>query len=279
MTITNGLLAGVKYLRANAMGGVLEPALIVLHETAGRIEPGNAVNWLRSKACKVSAHVVIERDGSVTQMVPFNKRAFHAGKSTWQGRVGCNAFSIGIELVGPGKLDAKGKAWFGPCGAAGIQPCATPQHGDGFWLPFTDAQVKATIEVCQALVEEYPRCNQITTHWEISPGRKIDPNPLFPLDAVRKAVLDVTEAEDDDERPPADPVKPPMGTAAKTGIATGVGAVGAGGAVTISEVGQGVQVAKDAKGLVPPMGSFVWPALILAAGLIGAVLLYRRARA
>lgn len=279
MKISNHRLSGVRFLRANASGGPMEPALIVLHETAGRLEKFNSVNWFRSPKCTAaSAHIVIERDGTVTQMVPFDRRAFHAGKSQWKGRSGCNAFSIGIELVGPGKLDANGLAWFGPCRADGIEACGTPHHGDGFWLPFTTAQIEATKQICRALVEEYPRINEVVTHWEISPKRKVDPNPLLPLDDVRRAALDPTEAdetEEEDDRQPADTVPPPpVSTAAKTGIAGGVGAAGLGTAIATTK--EGVEVAKQAKEIVPPATSYAWPALILAAAIIGAVLLIRR---
>ena len=280
MKIVNHVLQGAKFLKANASGGPLEPALIVLHDTAGRLEKGSSVNWLRSKGCKVSAHVVVELDGTVTQMVPFNRRAWHAGKSSFKGRVGCNGFSIGIELVNPGRLDARGKAWFGACGATEIKHCATPEHGDGYWMPHPPAQVEAVTAICKAIVEEYPRCNDITTHWEVSPGRKVDPNPLFPLDAVRRAVLDPSpDDEEDDDRPPAEPVKPPMSTGAKTGVAAGgVGAVAVGVEATKTVTGQTKSIVQDVKEVVPipPASSFVYPALILAAALIGAVLVIRR---
>lgn len=280
MKIVNHVLQGVRFVRANAFGGPLEPALIVLHDTASRIEAGSAVNWLRSKKCTVSAHIVVELDGTVTQMVPFNRRAWHAGKSSFKGRVGCNGFSIGIEMVNPGKLDAKGAAWFGACGATGIQHCATPEHGEGHWMPHPQAQVDAVKSICRAIVEEYPRCNEITTHWAISPGRKIDPSPLFPLEDVRRAVLEHDPDEvDDDQRPPAEPVPPPLSTGAKTGVAAGgVGAVAVGVEATKTVTGQTKSIVQDVKDVVPipPAGSLVYPALIVAVALIGAVLVIRR---
>jgi N-acetyl-anhydromuramoyl-L-alanine amidase len=99
----------------------------------------------------VSAHLLIKREGSINQYVPFNKRAWHAGVSNYQGREKCNDFSIGIELEG-------------------IET-----------IPYTDAQYMQLAQVIQALLAHYPTLSRraITGHSEISPGRKTDPGPLF----------------------------------------------------------------------------------------------------
>lgn len=168
------------------------PTLIILHDTAGRIEKWSSVNWFKSDDCATSAHAVVERDGTITQMVDFNKRAFHAGASEWNGVANCNAFSIGIEIVNPGKLDKDGHAWFHKktdVGFTGIKRAKTTAHGDGWWLNYTPEQIQAVTNLCKALVARYPQIDDITTHWVVSPRRKIDTGPLFPLDAVRRAVF------------------------------------------------------------------------------------------
>lgn len=270
-----GRLSGVNFKAAYSSGGAMSPELIVVHDTAGRVEKGNAVNWFRSPKCKVSAHVVIEIDGTITQMVPFARKAWHAGKSRWNGRVGCNSFSIGIELVNPGKLDARGKAWFGACGANDIEACATPEHGAGHWMPYPQAQIDALVKVCRAIVDEYPACNEIVGHWQISPGRKIDPTPLFPWDAVRAAVLEHKQDDDDedDDRPPAEPVTPPVSTATKVGVGAG-GVVGT--SAVIAQTKEGVAVLQEAKKVMPSWDSYAWPALVLAGAAIAVALLMRR---
>jgi N-acetylmuramoyl-L-alanine amidase len=63
------------------IGGALKPEYIVLHDTASRLG-----SWLTDKASKLSAHVVIGGDGRITQLVPFNVKARHAGQSAWRGR-------------------------------------------------------------------------------------------------------------------------------------------------------------------------------------------------
>jgi N-acetylmuramoyl-L-alanine amidase len=195
MDIINGRLKGVRFLPANSYGGSIKPSLIVVHDTAGRLDKYSSVDWFRSKACKTSAHVVVERDGTITQMVPFDKKAFHAGESTWNGKRYCNSFAVGIEIVNPGKMDSNGHAWFGKATTEPVVRKKTPEHGDGYWLPYTKEQVKVVQEICRALMQEYPDVNEIVTHFQISPKRKIDTNPLFPLDAVYTYAIGATDPE------------------------------------------------------------------------------------
>lgn len=176
---------------AQACGGrLVTPSAIVVHDTAD-IRPGGAVDWFTSDDCNTSAHIVVERDGSVTQLVKFDTIAFHAGKSELHGRSGCNAFTIGIEIVNPGKIGLDGRAWFHKPGQKGfdvstLKRIKTKEHGDGYWMEYTPEQVRAVTEICQALVRAYPSIREITAHYLISPGRKIDVNPTFPLDQLRR---------------------------------------------------------------------------------------------
>lgn len=181
---------------ARCYGGRMSPELIVLHETAGRLEAGSSVRWFQDPACKVSAHVVIERDGTVVQCVPFDLKAWHCDPSNWRGREHVNHFSIGIELVGPGRLKRKGdelRAWFGAIEPdADVLEGSSPVHRPGLWLAYTQAQVDAVIALCLALKSAYPGIAEITTHAAIcSPRfRKEDVNPLFPLAEVQKRIAD-----------------------------------------------------------------------------------------
>lgn len=105
---------------------------------------------------KVSSHVVIRRDGQVTQFVPFHQRAWHAGVSRWDDREKCNDFTVGIELEG----------------------CDNQ--------PYEVIQYEVLAGVIQALFEAYPRLNleRITGHEHIAPGRKTDPGPYFSWDTL-----------------------------------------------------------------------------------------------
>lgn len=177
---------------ANSFGGRFHPTLIICHDTADRPVPKDTVNYFASKECQVSAHFVVERDGTITQMVPCDHKAWHAGKSVWEGQQGVNNFAIGIEIDNPGALSKDGKAWFtgkNEAGITGIQHAATKEHGDAWWLPYTPEQIEAVTELCMALTAAYPTIKAIGTHWIISPGRKIDTNPTFPLEELRAAVF------------------------------------------------------------------------------------------
>ena len=200
MKIKNGRLEGVEYKEAHSFGGSMTPSLIVVHDTAGRLDKLSSVNWFCSDDCNTSAHVVIERDGTITQQVPFNRKAWHAGASNFNGKPYCNNYAIGIEIVNPGKLDKDGRAWFHKktergYDKKGLKFAQTKEHGSGWWMPYTQEQIEAVTKLCKALVGAYPDIEDVTAHYVISPGRKIDTCPLFPLDAVRRAALGVRGEE------------------------------------------------------------------------------------
>lgn len=111
------------------------------------------------KDLAVSSHLFIRRDGSLWQFVPFDKRAWHAGESSFEGRDNCNDFSVGIELEG------------------------TDQSG------FREVQYTSLITVCRTLIETFgipPR--NIVGHSDIAPGRKTDPGPGFDWRRLRQAI-------------------------------------------------------------------------------------------
>lgn len=100
---------------------------------------------------KVSAHVLIARDGKLTQYVPFGLRAWHAGRSSHRGRDACNDFSVGIELEGTDERR------------------------------YTAKQYRALTALISALREAYPslRDADVVGHSDVAPGRKTDPGPAF----------------------------------------------------------------------------------------------------
>ena len=189
----------VAFVRANKSGGRFTPTLIVLHDTADRpTRSQDTVAWFANPRCRVSAHVIVGRDGSVTQMVDLDHKAWHAGRSSFKGRRSCNSFAIGIEIDSPGKLSKTGKAWFTGKNEAhieGIEYAADKSHGKGWWLPYTPEQIKSVTAICKALVKEYKSITHLSTHYEISPGRKIDPSPLWDVQATKDAVFKPTPAD------------------------------------------------------------------------------------
>lgn len=199
MQLTNHKIDGIRFQEAKWIGGIITPRIVVLHDTASRLDHGNAAAYLADNDAHVSVHFVVERDGTITQQVPTNRRANHAGKSTFQGRDGCNNFSVGIEIVNPGRMtrtkDGFARAWWGGFFDAGgglasdIEEVTTPEHGSGLWMAYTEEQIEALLELLPALFAGISTLRDITTHWYISPGRKVDTNPLFPLEHIRAKIL------------------------------------------------------------------------------------------
>ncbi|MCB1776692.1 MAG: 1,6-anhydro-N-acetylmuramyl-L-alanine amidase AmpD [Candidatus Competibacteraceae bacterium] len=107
---------------------------------------------------RVSAHLLIRRDGGVTQYVSFNRRAWHAGESRYAGRRQCNDFSIGIELEG------------------------VDDH------PYDDRQYPMLTAVIRALWKAYPTLlpDRLAGHADIAPSRKTDPGPAFDWQRLRR---------------------------------------------------------------------------------------------
>jgi len=203
-TIENDLLfldgKQVEYRPTPNVGGRMKPRIGVVHETASSSFEGT-VGWLTNKRSRVSCPIVIGRkEGEIIQLAPFDRITWHAGKSKWRDCNGCNAIAIGAELVGPGKLIKTGtnaRAWFGtkyPIDALGIKRIKTRAHGDGWWMKFTDWQLRANEALWMALVEHYG-LEDVVAHWEISPGRKVDPNPTFDMEDLRSAAFGVASEQ------------------------------------------------------------------------------------
>lgn len=197
MHFKNHTLVGGDFQKARWIGGSITPEIVVLHDTASRLDQGNAARYLRDNDAKVSVHFIIERDGTIQQQVPINRRANHAGKSHYHGRKHCNGFSIGIEIVNPGRMtrvsNTVAMTWYGEqfdIEEFGIQDATTPEHGHGLWMPYTGEQVISVVQLLQALFHrEDHELTDIRTHWYISPGRKVDTNPLFPLEHIRSRIF------------------------------------------------------------------------------------------
>jgi N-acetyl-anhydromuramoyl-L-alanine amidase len=114
----------------------------------GKLNPTEHPYFAKIHQLQVSSHLFIRRDGEIIQFVPFNKRAWHAGKSVFEGKENCNDFSIGIELEG----------------------CDTDD--------FTQAQYQQLAAITVLLQQTYPITN-IAGHSDIAPDRKTDPGPHF----------------------------------------------------------------------------------------------------
>lgn len=206
MKILNHRLVGddgspFPYAASPNRGGEMTPEYLVMHYTAGSSAEG-AVSWLCNPAARASAHLVIGRDGGITQLVPFNRVAWHAGQSQWAGRSGLNGFSIGIELDNAGHLERAGGRWLSAASkrvyADDDVLVANHKHDrpgvpPSGWHEYTEAQMDAAGQVGLALMAKYA-LQDVLGHEDIAPGRKSDPGPAFPLASFRARLMGRADA-------------------------------------------------------------------------------------
>jgi N-acetylmuramoyl-L-alanine amidase len=180
------------YRESPNKGDELVPEYLVIHYTAGP-NAEHSLKWLTNPQAKASAHLLIARDGSITQLVPFNEVAWHAGKSQWRNISGLNNYSIGIELDNAGPLQKAGDtwvAWFGqryPNNEV-IEAVHKQQKTSQGWHLYTAEQMTAVLEVSALLVQHYG-LKEVLGHDDIAPGRKTDPGPAFPMDSFKARVF------------------------------------------------------------------------------------------
>ena len=179
MTIATGLLSGARRVDSpnrDARPGRLEPELVVVHGISlppgsfggpwidqlfrNALPPDGHPYFAAIHQLRVSSHVLVARDGALTQYVPFGERAWHAGPSYWRGRSACNDFSIGIELEGADDV------------------------------PYDDRQYESLADLVAALQRAYPSLAEgwIAGHSDIAPGRKTDPGRSFDWRRLEDAI-------------------------------------------------------------------------------------------
>jgi AmpD protein len=132
----------------------------------GRLDPAAHPYFAEIGALRVSAHVLVRRDGACVQYVPFQRRAWHAGESSFCGRSRCNDFSVGIELEGADDV------------------------------PYTAPQYARLAALVAALRRRYPGITpeRVVGHSDVSPGRKTDPGPAFDWPAFQAALAGPSRA-------------------------------------------------------------------------------------
>lgn len=135
----------------------------------GSLPPQAHPYFAQISGLRVSAHLLIDREGAVTQYVPFQQRAWHAGVSEYQGRPACNDYSIGIELEGADDV------------------------------PYAPVQYAALAAVIHALLAAYPSLDRdrIVGHSDVAPGRKTDPGLSFDWARLRADVARGARAQGD----------------------------------------------------------------------------------
>jgi len=177
--VASGLLRGVRWVESpnhDARPAGSAPDLIVIHGISlppgafggpwidqlftNRLDGDEHPYFDEVRSQRVSAHVLLCRDGRVTQYVRFQDRAWHAGKSSYAGRDACNDFSVGIELEGTDTT------------------------------PYEDVQYRVLANLVAALLAAYPTLSlaRITGHADIAPGRKTDPGAAFDWPRARRLI-------------------------------------------------------------------------------------------
>jgi N-acetylmuramoyl-L-alanine amidase len=198
MKIVNDLLFDnnnkqVNFKQTPNKGGKYTPQYLVMHYTAAT-EGKGSVSWFMNKDAQASAHLLIDRDGTITQFAPFNIVTWHAGISQWNGLNGLNKHSIGIELVNGGKLAKTGNAWI-----CRVDNKTVPdsdviiarhknESAESGWQTYTDIQMQVATEVATLLCKTY-QLKDVLGHEDIAPHRKSDPGPAFPMSSFRSKVM------------------------------------------------------------------------------------------
>lgn len=151
--------------------------MLVLHYT-GMEDGPSALERMRDEAAEVSAHYMVDETGEIYQLVPEAKRAWHAGRSSWQGDEDLNSRSIGIEIVNGGH---------------------NVPLVDGTLPPYSLIQIDAVIELSKAIIKRHniPQ-SRIVGHSDIAPSRKEDPGEHFPWEEFATRGVGVWPAQPND---------------------------------------------------------------------------------
>ena len=170
----------------------LDPRFVIIHFTTGT-NMMQTIHTFLNPECGVSSHLLVGREGRVVQFVPFDKVAFHAGLSTWEGRQNLNLLAIGIEVDNAGFLRKTPKGFKRKNKLIPIEQVRFKKHWkEDFerpWQAFTDEQVKVVQKIVGALREKYPTIQEILGHDMVNLVNRLDPGPFYPLGELREAIL------------------------------------------------------------------------------------------
>ncbi len=195
MRIDKAKFVGVKFVSAADQGGTLiRPRWIVIHYTGG-VGRG-AIGTLTVKDDNyVSAHTFTDTDGLVTQLVSFDRIAYHAGASYLAGVRRLNSCTIGLELANPGWWRAdRPLAW-----PWGMTPLTAHTRAGGKprnWYHYAPAQIESAALQCAALMDAYGSIEGVVGHDDICDpaGRKLDPGPAWAWTSFRARVAELRSA-------------------------------------------------------------------------------------
>lgn len=175
-------------------GTLKNPDIIVLHYTGSNKLNADIQTLFYSKK-QVSVQFVIDLDGTIHQLMPMNKIAWHAGESRLGNRTWLNKYSLGIEIVNAGflteKSDGSFTTWYGD--PVNKEDAVLLKHKneskERYWHTYTKNQIDSVKVLCETLCNEFD-IGYIVGHDDISPGRKQDPGPAFPVEIIKSLLLD-----------------------------------------------------------------------------------------
>lgn len=178
----------VEFISTPNKNGTINPKYVIEHFTASTHINGTK-SWFQSKDAKASSQLLIGRDGEIVQFCKLNERAWHAGLSSWDGINGLNAFSIGIEYVNAGRVSKKGDKFFTSEGEElkaddVIYLTHKNETKASYWQKYTTKQLAVGMEITALLVKFY-NMKDVLGHDDISPNRKNDPGPAFPMESFK----------------------------------------------------------------------------------------------
>lgn len=199
--IKTGLVSEVRQTLTPNTSYKIDPRYLIIHFTAGGAASGS-ISWLCNQQSKASAHFVIDRDGTITQLVPLNQMAWHAGKSKYKKLDGLNSYSFGIEIANWGPLNKLPDDSFTPVGdpkqkvRIPSEKVYTGKHKDkqtvySYWEIYPEVQILALENLTKTICENY-KLEAILGHEDVAPFRKCDPGPAFPWQDYKKNILSDT---------------------------------------------------------------------------------------
>lgn len=179
----------VSLVKTPKVGRNNAPQFIVLHSTLTRTA-APALRVFAGREWTWSVHLLVDRDGSVTQLAPFDYATWHAGTRPFRG-MRMNTRSIAIDLVNAGPLKQQGSRWVSAAynsqdsvpASEVVRPDSDGRYAA--WHGYTQAQIQTVEALTRLLRTAYPSITEVVAHSEINPD-KPQPGPAFPLDRVRR---------------------------------------------------------------------------------------------
>lgn len=167
----------------------------VAHFTDGATAKSSVDFWRSPAARGAEAHIIIDRDGTIYQIRPFDQQCDHAGESAWADPktgilyVGLNRCTIGVEFANGGYDDPGRDAYDWAKKLPGFKSIRAKHKNEAIardWETYPAAQIAAGFAVFKALTDRY-NLDDVVGHDDIAPKRKVDPGPAFPMTELRAA--------------------------------------------------------------------------------------------